>query len=84
MPKVKKKDLYSGSIKMAETVKPRFLISFDDKGKFIGKLIIRNGKLHFEGKADKSAKLLFDAFKGLVDDYIKKSSEEKIDATRAN
>ena len=74
---------YSGSIKIAETLKPRFLISFDDKGKVIGKLEIKNGKLHFEGKAEESAKLLFDAFKGLVDDYISKNSGKEIDATRA-
>ena len=76
LKKVKEKDLYSGSIKIAETKKPRFLISFDDEGKVIGELKIRNGKLHFEGKAEKSAKLLFDALKGLVDDYIKKAKEK--------
>ena len=76
MPKVKEKDLYSGSIKIAETARPRFLISFDDKGRVIGELKIRNGKLHFEGKAEKSAKLLFNVFKGLVDDYIEKEKEK--------
>ena len=53
-----------------------FLIKFDDKGKVIGELKIRNGKLHFEGKADESAKLLFNAFKGLVDNYIKQEKEK--------
>ncbi len=53
-----------------------FLIKFDDKGKVIGELKIRNGKLHFEGKAEESAKLLFNAFKGLVDDYIKQEKEK--------
>ncbi len=55
-----------------------FLIKFDDKGKVIGELIIRKGKLHFEGKADKSAKLLFEEFKGLVDVYIKSKSKGEI------
>ncbi|HDY67463.1 MAG TPA: hypothetical protein ENH85_06715 [Candidatus Scalindua sp.] len=74
MSKVKEKDSYSGSINIIETAKPRFLISFDDKGKVIGELKIKNGKLYFEGKAEESAKLLFDAFKGLVDDYINKQN----------
>ncbi len=79
MPKVKEKIKgYAGVIEIgskAQIPKPP-LISFDDKGKVIGELKIRNGKLHFEGKAEESAKLLFDALKGLVDDYIKQEKEK--------
>jgi len=52
------------------------LLRFNEKEKVIGELILRNGVLHFEGRADESAKLLFNAFKELVDNYIKQEKEK--------
>jgi len=37
----------------------------------IGKLDWEDGVLKFEGKAEESAKLLFDFLKGLMDEYLK-------------
>ncbi len=64
------------NVEIKTTEKQPYLISFDDRGKVIGELIIRNGKLHFEGKAEKSAKLLFDALKKCVDEYIEQEKEK--------
>lgn len=53
------------------------LLRFNEKGEVVGELILRNGVLHFEGRADESAKLLFNGFKKLVDNYIKQEKEKR-------
>lgn len=47
-----------------------FLLTFDCFGKRVGELELKDKKLHFKGDADKSAKLLFDQFKQLVEQFI--------------
>ncbi len=46
------------------------LITLDWFGKTVGDLTFKGKKLHFTGKADKSAKMLFDILKKFVEKYI--------------
>lgn len=47
------------------------LLSFHDSNAEIGKLGIRDGRLFFEGHAEKSAQTLFEFLKSMIDAYIK-------------
>lgn len=51
----------------AEFTPPPFSVSFNDKGTVIGTLTIVDGKMHFEGDADASAKFFFDQFCAVYD-----------------
>lgn len=47
-----------------------YLLTFDWFGKTVGTVEMKGKKLHFEGDADKSAKLLFDKLIVFVEQYI--------------
>lgn len=53
-----------------------YLLTFDWFGKRVGSLEMKGKKLHFEGDADKSAKLLFDKLTGFVEQYIEERLKE--------
>lgn len=59
--------------------KPDYIILFndlEDSCKKVGKLYLQDGKLHFDGDIDQSAKSFFEAFKNMVDDYIEKELKQ--------
>lgn len=52
------------------TVPPALLSFRDPTGKEVGALRIKDNQVVFEGDADQSAQLFFDAFKNLVEHHI--------------
>ena len=63
------------TVKISQIESNFFLkITCPQTGEFLGRLFEKDGKLHFEGKADESAKVLFNA---IVKEYslMKKNSE---------
>jgi len=57
------------------TVKDYLMVFNDENNKEIGRLSIKDNKLTFEGNADESAKIFFDTFKTVFNEYINRKEE---------